>query len=53
MINSKIIKINKKSVETDNLAIEKYLADNGYSLVRWAIVGVNESDIEVSISYSC
>lgn len=53
MINSVIVKISKKDIELDNSAIEKYLVENGYNLVRWAIVGVNKSDLEVSISYSC
>ena len=35
----------------DNEYIENYLKNRGYDLIRWAITGVNEQEITVSVSY--
>lgn len=35
----------------NNDYIESYIADLGYDAVRWAITGVDENEINVSLSY--
>lgn len=47
MITTHIIKL-KKPIEFDNLWIERQLAD--YSVIRWAIIEVTETELILSVS---
>lgn len=50
MIKSDIIKI-KKIENFDNIYIEQELSSKYNSVIRWAIVAVDEDDLAVSVSY--
>lgn len=52
MIKSKIVKINKIK-NFDNRYIENTLSKMGFELVRWAIVSIDETYLEISVSHIC
>ncbi len=50
MIKSDVIKI-KKIENFDNIYIEQELSNMFNSVIRWAIVDVQENDLVISVSY--
>ena len=51
MIDSQIVKINKKSIDCDNLSIENHLKTLYKEIIRWAIVSVADEYLEISVSF--
>ncbi len=50
MIRSDILKINK--IENfDNIYIEEEISKHFSSIIRWAIISIDNEHIEISISY--
>lgn len=50
MIKSEIIKL---KVLLDNTEIEKELKKSGIEPLRWAVTGIEDNMILVSVSYEC
>ncbi len=49
-ITTKNIKI-PKIQNFDNEYIENYLKNSGYDTIRWAITGINNQEISLTVSY--
>ena len=50
MIKSTLIKLNKPE-NFDNLYIEKYLSKFYNTIIRWAIIEIDETSLTIRVSY--